>query len=326
MPPFFSIRDIHSFYISPSINLLFFIYSYLSLKLCLQLLVQTKQIRDLTLVYQPFYNTMLRNTNGILRNLLFTYLSCNGIILLTIAINFKLIKIKVFVMKIITYALPVRLHEKIINMIKHYQQDYNLTTPLFLQNKTSSKINISEYTPYIIIVELNLLSYFFSRNSNKLSFADGIICINENNQSQIQETNYGIDIKYITDHYSDFKNVLNHFMIKTSLGATSFIEKTKDCVSLIHIKSIDYIETYERHTLIHCENNNILSYKTLKAHMHSLKRYVFFQCHASYIVNLERVAHVHHSDLETRAGNIIPISKHRYVELINLMNEHFTPY
>lgn len=54
----------------------------------------------------------------------------------------------------------------------------------------------------------------------------------------------------------------------------------------VALKSISYIETFNRHLLLHTEQENIICYKSMKELEQELRDKGFVRCHTSYIVNL----------------------------------------
>lgn len=54
----------------------------------------------------------------------------------------------------------------------------------------------------------------------------------------------------------------------------------------IPLKSLRYVETFNRNLLLHTEDENIVCYKSMKEMEQELCDYSFARCHTSYIVNL----------------------------------------
>lgn len=60
------------------------------------------------------------------------------------------------------------------------------------------------------------------------------------------------------------------------------IEKNDQGIHKIFIDEIIYIETADRHTIIHTVSENVLSYKSMKEHEKRLQYGRFIRCHSSY--------------------------------------------
>ena len=90
-----------------------------------------------------------------------------------------------------------------------------------------------------------------------------------------------------------------------------FIEKNDSGVYKIYTKEIRYIETDKQNTLIHTENEKIVSYKRMKTHDEALFELCFVRCHTGFIVNLLYFKKLEQSDLILNDGTRIPISRGR---------------
>lgn len=75
------------------------------------------------------------------------------------------------------------------------------------------------------------------------------------------------------------------------------------------LKSIGYIETYNRKLLVHTEKENIVSYKKLKDMEAELSDFGFSRCHSAYLVNLLYVEKIEKFEMELITGEKIPISQ-----------------
>ncbi len=77
----------------------------------------------------------------------------------------------------------------------------------------------------------------------------------------------------------------------------------------IPLKSIRYVETYNRNLMFHTDQENIICYKSMKEIESELNDKEFVRCHTSYIVNLFYVKGIKKLDIELITGEIIPISQ-----------------
>lgn len=79
----------------------------------------------------------------------------------------------------------------------------------------------------------------------------------------------------------------------------------------VFLKSLRYVETFNRNLLLHTEQENIICYKSMKEMERELQDKGFVRCHTSYIVNLYYVKNVKVKSLEIEliTGEIIPISQ-----------------
>ena len=79
----------------------------------------------------------------------------------------------------------------------------------------------------------------------------------------------------------------------------------------VFLKSLRYVETFNRNLLLHTEQDNIICYKSMKEMERELQDKGFVRCHTSYIINLYYVKNVKVKSLEIEliTGEIIPISQ-----------------
>lgn len=77
----------------------------------------------------------------------------------------------------------------------------------------------------------------------------------------------------------------------------------------ITLKSLRYAETFNRKLLLHTEQENIISYKSMKEMEQELSQAGFVRCHTSYLVNLFYVKGVQKLEITLITGEQIPISQ-----------------
>jgi len=77
----------------------------------------------------------------------------------------------------------------------------------------------------------------------------------------------------------------------------------------ITLKSLRYAETFNRKLLLHTEQENIISYKSMKEMEQELSQAGFARCHTSYLVNLFYVKGVQKLEITLITGEQIPISQ-----------------
>lgn len=78
----------------------------------------------------------------------------------------------------------------------------------------------------------------------------------------------------------------------------------------VFLNTLRFVETFNRNLLLHTDQENIISYKSMKEMEQMLcERDDFVRCHTSYIVNLFFVKGVKKLELELITGEIVPISQ-----------------
>lgn len=91
----------------------------------------------------------------------------------------------------------------------------------------------------------------------------------------------------------------------------------------VPLKSIRYVETYNRNLMFHTEQENIICYKSMKEVERELCDKDFVRCHTSYIVNLFYVKGIKKLDIELITGEIIPISQPKRKEFMERLTDYW---
>ncbi len=91
----------------------------------------------------------------------------------------------------------------------------------------------------------------------------------------------------------------------------------------VFLKSLRYVETFNRNLLLHTEQENIICYKSMKEMEQELQDRGFIRCHTSYIVNLFYVKGVNKLEMELITGEIIPISQPKRKGVMEKLAEYW---
>lgn len=91
----------------------------------------------------------------------------------------------------------------------------------------------------------------------------------------------------------------------------------------VFLKSLRYVETFNRNLLLHTEQENIICYKSMKEMERKLQDKGFVRCHTSYIVNLFYVKGIKKLDIELITGEIIPISQPKRKEFMEQLADYW---
>lgn len=84
----------------------------------------------------------------------------------------------------------------------------------------------------------------------------------------------------------------------------------------IFLKSLRYVETFNRNLLLHTEQENILCYKSMKEMERELEGMGFARCHTSYLVSLGYVKNAKKLEIELITGEKLPVSQPRRKEFM----------
>ena len=91
----------------------------------------------------------------------------------------------------------------------------------------------------------------------------------------------------------------------------------------VFLKSLRYVETFNRNLLLHTEQENIICYKSMKEMEQELQGKGFIRCHTSYIVNLFYVKGVNKLEIELITGEKIPISQPKRKGFMEKLTEYW---
>lgn len=91
----------------------------------------------------------------------------------------------------------------------------------------------------------------------------------------------------------------------------------------VFLKSLRYVETFNRNLLLHTEQENIICYKSMKEMEQELQGKGFIRCHTSYIVNLFYVKGVNKLEIDLITGETLPISQPKRKNFMETLTEYW---
>lgn len=91
----------------------------------------------------------------------------------------------------------------------------------------------------------------------------------------------------------------------------------------ILLKTISYIETFNRNIMIHSTQGNILCYWKLKEMERKISQYGFSRNHSSFLVNLFYVENIEKSDVKLSTGELLPIGKSKKKEFMQQLASYW---
>lgn len=135
-----------------------------------------------------------------------------------------------------------------------------------------------------------------------------------------QAANYIIKpIKYVR-----LKDELNQFLARSRRDHSPSVTIKNDSGRYkILLKSLRYVETFNRNLLFHTEQENIVCYKSMKETEQELKGQGFARSHSSYLVNLFYVKGVQKLEITLVTGEILPISQPKRKQFMEELTEYW---
>lgn len=145
-------------------------------------------------------------------------------------------------------------------------------------------------------------------------------------------TQYGLEgykyqaVNYIIKpmKYVRLKAEMNQWLKKHKKNNTPAITIANDTGKYrVLLKSLRYVETFNRNLLLHTEQENIICYKTMKEMERELESYGFARCHTSYLVNLAYIQGLQKLEIRLITGETLPISQPKRKEFTQKLTEYW---
>lgn len=135
-----------------------------------------------------------------------------------------------------------------------------------------------------------------------------------------QATNY--IIKPI--RYARLKEEMKQWLERHRQDDSPFIVVANDAGKFkVFLKSLRFIETFNRNLLLHTDQENIICYKKMKELETELVQHGFVRCHSGYIVNLFYVKRIEKLDIILTTGERVPISQPKRKEFMERLADYW---
>ncbi len=99
--------------------------------------------------------------------------------------------------------------------------------------------------------------------------------------------------------------------------------KNTDGFFKLYVNDIKYIDTYNRRTMIHTKNKDIICFYNMKELESKLGMFGFIRCHSGYIVSANYIESVEKMTITLTTGERIPISQQKRKEVMKLIATYF---
>lgn len=135
-----------------------------------------------------------------------------------------------------------------------------------------------------------------------------------------QATNYIIKpIKY-----ARLKEEMKQWLERHRQDDSPFIVVVNDAGKFkVFLKSLRFIETFNRNLLLHTDQENIICYKKMKELEAELVQHGFVRCHSGYLVNLFYVKRIEKLDTILTTGERVPISQPKRKEFMERLADYW---
>lgn len=153
----------------------------------------------------------------------------------------------------------------------------------------------------------------------------GIIFLTSMTQYALEGYNYQA-VNYIVKpiRYVRLKAELDKFLERRSQEKSPSLLISNDTGKYkILLKTLRYVETFNRNLLLHTDQQNLICYKSMREMERELAGQGFARCHTSYIVNLFYVKGVRKLEIELITGETIPISQPKRKEFMECLTEYW---
>ena len=124
--------------------------------------------------------------------------------------------------------------------------------------------------------------------------------------------------------YVRLKAEMDKFIARRQKADSPFLVIANDSGKYrVDLKSIRYVETYNRNLMFHTEQENIICYKSMREIEKELEDQDFVRCHTSFMVNLFYVKGIKKLDIELITGETIPISQPKRKEFMEKLTAYW---
>ena len=135
-----------------------------------------------------------------------------------------------------------------------------------------------------------------------------------------QATNY--IIKPI--RYARLKEEMKQWLERHRQDDSPFIVVANDAGKFkVFLKSLRFIETFNRNLLLYTDQENIICYKKMKELETELVQHGFVRCHSGYLVNLFYVKRIEKLDIILTTGERVPISQPKRKEFMERLADYW---
>lgn len=189
---------------------------------------------------------------------------------------------------------------------------------------------IEKYDPTVDLIFLDIQMKLVDglRTAEKIRQMDekvGIIFLTTLTQYGLEGYKYrAADYIIKPIRYVRLRDELNRFLSMSRQDASpSLIIKNDSGKYKIFLKSLRYIETFNRNLLFHTEQEKIICYKSMKEVEQELKGQGFARSHSSYLINLFYIKGVQKLEITLVTGEILPISQPKRKQFMEELTEYW---
>lgn len=189
---------------------------------------------------------------------------------------------------------------------------------------------IEKYDPTVDLIFLDIQMKLVDglRTAEKIRQMDekvGIIFLTTLTQYGLEGYKYrAADYIIKPIRYVRLRDELNRFLSMSRQDASpSLIIKNDSGKYKIFLKSLRYIETFNRNLLFHTEQEKIICYKSMKEVEQDLKGQGFARSHSSYLVNLFYIKGVQKLEITLVTGEFLPISQPKRKQFMEELTEYW---
>lgn len=203
---------------------------------------------------------------------------------------------------------------QILEMVKQYDEDSQLQITTFLHARdllhtaTTSGFDIA-----ILDIEMEPPTGF-DIAKELVSMPNPPIVIFATKSNAYALKGYGVAIRYLQKPITqgDFFEAMDAAIADATAHRLTFQIDTS--LVSVHLRDIQYIETFGHYAIVHTAEEAYRFRSTLKDVMSRLPKGYFTSPHKSYVVNLEHIRSATASEITLDCGAVVPIGRKRMQE------------
>lgn len=206
--------------------------------------------------------------------------------------------------------------QKIMLEVKDILENENLHIDVFHEGPEFIEENC-RYDVTLMDVEMNVIDGFETTREYKRRFPDAIVAMVTTDRERYSQAFVVDAYRYINKEriHEELAEMFYSLQKKGRIGKKIDV----DCIDrhrvIINMSDIMYVETLRRKMLVHTFEKTYTVAETMREMCEKLDGEGFYQCHQSYLVNLDEINKIEGLDVIMKNGDKVMVSKRHKQEL-----------
>jgi DNA-binding LytR/AlgR family response regulator len=206
--------------------------------------------------------------------------------------------------------------QKIMFEVKSILKNENPDIDVFNEGPEFIEKNC-RYDVTLMDVEMESLDGFETTREYKRRFPGAVVAMITTDRERYSQGFIVNAYRYINKErmYEEMKEMFSSLQKKGRLGKVIDVDCVDHHKIVLNMNDIMYVETLKRKILIHTLKRTYTVSDTMKQMCEKLEGEGFYQCHQSYLVNLDEIDKIDGLDITMKNGDNVMVSKRHRNEL-----------